>query len=90
MENLNADCIANVYGDKPSYISSNIWLQIRNIVKTLYEKEGIGCIDITSCNFIEVDINTDNKVEKKIYIIDFVYAYYTHNMNKQNSIKNQN
>jgi tRNA A-37 threonylcarbamoyl transferase component Bud32 len=69
MENLNEMCIADKYGEDPKNISTEYWNQIRKILNTLLDEEGIEYIDITPYNFIEK--------ENKIYIIDFGDAYYT-------------
>jgi len=68
MENLNEMCLADKYGDLAEHIPVEFWEQIRNILVTLYEVEGIEYIDITPYNFIEKD--------NKVYIIDFGDAYY--------------
>lgn len=69
MENLNADCLADVYGENPEDIPLWIWNQIRIMVKTLLQEEGIEYPDITPYNFIEKD--------NRIYMIDFGDAKYT-------------
>ncbi len=69
MERIDAECLANVYGDDPSNIPKWIWNDIRNIVETLYTEEGIEYIDITGYNFIEKN--------GRICIIDFGDAKYT-------------
>ena len=69
MEHIDAECLANVYGDDPSNIPKWIWNDIRKIVEILYTQEGIEYIDITGYNFIEKD--------GRIYIIDFGDAKYT-------------
>ena len=63
MEHLNEMCIADMYGDESKHIPSLIWVEMRNILKILYEKEGIEYIDITGYNCIEK--------KGKVYIIDF-------------------
>uniref|UniRef100_A0A6C0ENX0 non-specific serine/threonine protein kinase n=1 Tax=viral metagenome TaxID=1070528 RepID=A0A6C0ENX0_9ZZZZ len=68
MEDVEADCLANTYGDDPEEIPLWIWDQIRTMVTTLYEHEGIEYIDITPYNFIEKD--------NRIYMIDFGDAQY--------------
>jgi tRNA A-37 threonylcarbamoyl transferase component Bud32 len=68
MEHINALCIADAYGDDPSNIPRWMWNEIRKIVETLYNEEGIEYIDITGYNFIEKD--------GRIYIIDFGDAKY--------------
>ena len=69
MDNLDAMCLADKYGDKESDLPPAIWAKIHKILSTLYEVEGIEYIDITPYNFIEKD--------GVIYIIDFGDAYYT-------------
>jgi tRNA A-37 threonylcarbamoyl transferase component Bud32 len=61
-------CLADIYGDTPDNIPDNIWSDIREMIRTLYEEEGIEYVDITSYNFTEKD--------GKIYIIDFGDAQY--------------
>lgn len=69
MENLNSMCLADKYGEKSNNIPKKFWKQIKNIIKKLYELEGIEYIDITPYNFIE-----KNDI---IYLIDFGHAYFT-------------
>lgn len=71
MEDVEADCLANTYGDDPEDVPLWIWNQIRTMVTTLYEQEGIEYTDITPYNFIEKD--------NRIYMIDFGDAKYTDN-----------
>lgn len=71
MEDVEAECLANTYGDDPEEIPEWIWNQIRTMVTTLYEHEGIEYTDITPYNFIEKD--------NRIYMIDFGDARYTSN-----------
>lgn len=68
MEDIEEDCLADVYGDDESNIPVWIWEQIRFIVTTLLEEKGIEYVDITPYNFIEKD--------DQIYIIDFGDAKY--------------
>jgi RIO-like serine/threonine protein kinase len=76
MEHLDALCLADMYTDDPEKIPAEIWEKIRNIVRILYNDEGIEYIDITGYNFIEKD--------NKIYIIDFGDAKYTKKTEKIN------
>ena len=69
MEHMEAECLADIYGDDPYDIPLWIWDQIRSMVTTLYEQEGIEYVDITPYNFIEKD--------DRIYMIDFGDARYT-------------
>ena len=68
MEDLNAPCLADVYGEDPDDIPTWIWDQIRMMVRTLINEEGIEYPDITPYNFIEKD--------NKVYMIDFGDAKY--------------
>ena len=68
MENLDADCLADVYGEDPDDIPEWIWDRIRIMVETLLDKEGIEYIDITPYNFIEKD--------NQVYMVDFGHAKY--------------
>jgi serine/threonine-protein kinase RIO1 len=68
MEDLNAPCLADVYGEDPEDIPAWIWEQIRMMVRTLIDEEGIEYPDITPYNFIEKD--------NKVYMIDFGDAKY--------------
>lgn len=68
MENLETECLANVYGEDPDDIPKWIWDRIRFMVKTLLEEEGIEYPDITPYNFIEKN--------NRLYMIDFGDAKY--------------
>jgi len=68
MEDLESDCLADVYGEDPKEIPEWIWDQIRIMIRTLIEEEGIEYPDITPYNFIEKD--------NKIYMVDFGDAKY--------------
>ena len=68
MDYINDDCLADKYGDDPSNIPIWIWDEIRTMVTTLYDHEGIEYVDITPYNFIEKD--------NRIYMIDFGDARY--------------
>lgn len=67
---VNGTNLFEKYSDNSSDIPEWIWNKIRNIVQTLYYKEGIEYIDITPYNFM---IDSNNK----IWLIDFGHAYYT-------------
>jgi tRNA A-37 threonylcarbamoyl transferase component Bud32 len=69
MEDLEEECLADMYGDKEEDIPAWVWFEIRHIVTTLLEEEGIEYMDITPYNFIQKD--------GKIHIIDFGDAQYT-------------
>lgn len=71
MEDVEAECLANIYGDDSKILPIWIWDQIRTMVTTLYEQEGIEYVDITPYNFIEKD--------NRIYMIDFGDARYIDN-----------
>jgi len=75
MKDIDALCLADVYGEDPDDIPNWIWGQIRIMVKTLLDEEGIEYSDITPYNFIEKD--------NRIYMIDFGDAIY---INKNQSI----
>ncbi len=66
MEDVGDDTLANLYGEN---VPEWIWNEIRYMIKTLFENEGIEYIAITPSNFIEKD--------NRIYIIDFDDAKYT-------------
>ena len=68
MENIDAPCLADVYGENAADLPNWIWKSIVRILKNLYEYEGIEYVDITPYNFIEKD--------GKVWIIDFGHAYY--------------
>lgn len=68
MEDINAPCLADVYGENAADLPNWIWKSIVRILKNLYEYEGIEYVDITPYNFIEKD--------GKVWIIDFGHAYY--------------
>jgi len=66
MENLNAPCLAEVYGDDPADLPEWIGEEILDILYTLYTVLGIEYIDVTPYNFIERD--------GIVWIIDFGHA----------------
>ena len=65
MENIPHMCIADFYGDKPHNISTDLFEQIRNVIRFLYVNH-IIYPDITAYNFIEYD--------DKLWIIDFEHS----------------
>lgn len=69
MEDLEAECLADVYGEDEKDIPKWIWNEIRSMVTALMDQEGIEYVDITPYNFIEKD--------NRIYMIDFGDARYT-------------
>jgi tRNA A-37 threonylcarbamoyl transferase component Bud32 len=73
MEDLQAECLADVYGEDPDNIPKWIWNEIRIMVKTLLDEEGIEYPDITPYNFIEKD--------NRVYMIDFGDAKYVEGEN---------
>lgn len=79
MDRVEGDCLANIYGENPEDIPKYIWIDIRHILATLFDYEGIEYIDITPYNFMETP-------EGNIKIIDFGHAYYT----TPKSVKPQN
>ena len=68
MEDLEAPCLADIYGEEAECIPEWIWESIRTMLGSLYRFEDIEYIDITPYNFIEKD--------EKIYLIDFGHARY--------------
>ena len=70
MEEVIGDTIGDEYGEDPEETPEWIWDDIRNMVVTLYEQEGIEYIDINPYNFIE-------SIDGKIHMIDFGDAKYT-------------
>lgn len=66
MENLNAPCLAEVYGDDPEDVPEWIREEILDILYTLYTVADIEYIDVTPYNFIERD--------GIVWIIDFGHA----------------
>jgi tRNA A-37 threonylcarbamoyl transferase component Bud32 len=68
MEHLEAECIADIYGENPEDIPCWIWNEIRAMLRTLLDEEGIEYLDITPYNFIEKD--------NRIYVVDFGDAKY--------------
>jgi tRNA A-37 threonylcarbamoyl transferase component Bud32 len=68
MEDLEAPCLADIYGEEAESIPDWIWDSIRTMIESLYKYEGIEYIDITPYNFIEKD--------DKVYLIDFGHARY--------------
>lgn len=70
MEDVEELSVGDTYGEDPSEVPSWIWSDIRTMIGTLYDREGIEYIDINPYNFIEKD--------GRIYIIDFGDAKYSH------------
>jgi len=69
MEDVEEEPLVVTYGEDPEDIPEWIWNEIRRMVQTLYEEEGIEYLDITPYYFIEK--------EGKVYMIDFGDAKYT-------------
>jgi RIO-like serine/threonine protein kinase len=69
MDTVEGKSIYEIYGDDPRDVPAEVWNQIRNIIRVLWEEEGIEYVDITAYNFM---IDEDEKV----WIIDFGDAYY--------------
>jgi len=69
MDDLEAECLAEIYGDDPDNIPQWIWNEIRSMIFTLMDQEGIEYVDITPYNFFEKD--------NRIYMIDFGDAKYS-------------
>jgi RIO-like serine/threonine protein kinase len=70
MEAVNGKSIYEEYGDDPADVPLGVWNQIRFILQTLWDEEGIEYVDITSYNFM---IDEDEKV----WVIDFGDASYS-------------
>jgi RIO-like serine/threonine protein kinase len=70
MQKIQGKTLADKYGHESTDIPNWVWNEMRRIVTTLYNDEGIEYIDITPYNFM-IDEND------KIWIIDFGHAYYT-------------
>lgn len=68
MEKVNGHTLFELYEDDPENVPLWIWDEIRKIVLTLYEEEGIEYIDISPFNFM--------KLNDKIIVIDFGDAKY--------------
>ena len=68
MEDVEEEPLVVTYGEDPDEVPEWIWDEIRHMVQTLYEEEGIEYVDITPYNFIEKD--------DRIYMIDFGDARY--------------
>lgn len=77
MEKINNYNISDMYGESSENIPDSIFLEIRNIVKILYNNNVIYP-DITGYNFIEND--------NKIWIIDFEHSYIINNDNVDNFV----
>ena len=65
MENIPHMCVADFYGDQESDISTDLFDQIREVIRFLYQNH-IIYPDITAYNFIEHD--------GKLWIIDFEHS----------------
>ena len=69
MEDVEEEPLVVEYGEDPSDVPDWIWNEIRRMIQTLYDEEGIEYVDITPYNFIEKN--------GRIYMIDFGDAKYT-------------
>ena len=69
MEHVDGCLLADLYGENPAELPKWYWEQIRYMVRTLYEFEGIEYRDITPYNFIDT--------EDGLRMIDFGDAKYT-------------
>ena len=67
MEKINNMNISDYYGEKAYNVPKNIFKEIRNIIKILYDNN-IQYPDITGYNFIEY--------QDSIWIIDFEHATF--------------
>lgn len=59
MDAIKGLCLADLYTDDPSKAPNRVWHEVGQILATLFEREGIEYIDITSYNFME---DEDGKV----------------------------
>lgn len=70
MENIPHMCVSDYYGEKSSNISPNLFAEIREVIRFLYDNH-IIYPDVTGYNFIEYD--------NKLWIIDFEHSdFKTH------------
>jgi tRNA A-37 threonylcarbamoyl transferase component Bud32 len=67
MQKIPSLCLSDYYGEDPTNISAELFNEIRNIIKILYDNN-IEYPDITGYNFI--------KQNNKIWIIDFGHASF--------------
>lgn len=64
MDNLGIEnSLVNIYGENAEDVPDDIWDQIRDMIRTLYEEYEIEYVDVTPYNFLEVD--------GKIWMVDF-------------------
>lgn len=66
MENLNANCLADVYGENLEDIPDWIKSDIVDILYMLYMHVGIEYVDVTPYNFVEKD--------GFVWVVDFGHA----------------
>lgn len=66
MENLQAPCLADTYGESPNDLPEWVREDILTILHTLYTVAKIEYVDVTPYNFIEKD--------GVVWIIDFGHA----------------
>ena len=65
MEDLEAPCLADIYGEEAESIPDWIWESIRSMIECLYKYEGIEYTDITPYNFIEKDDKIYKDLKRK-------------------------
>ena len=71
MDKINEMSVSDMYGEHMSDVPKEVVVQIRNIIKVLYNNY-IEYPDITGYNFIETD--------GKVYIIDMEHAKYNYDI----------
>ena len=69
METVNGQTLSDLYGDDADDLPEWIWEEIRHMVMTLLDDEGIEYVDITPYNFMQVG--------KRIVMVDFGDAKYS-------------
>ena len=69
MDDLGPNTIAHIFGESDDDVPAALWEKIRNIVRTLYEEEGIVYVDLTPYNVIQTP-------DERVWLIDFGDAYY--------------
>ena len=77
MERLHCLNLAELYetdADTPQDIPEAVWDEVRRMVRTVFEVEGIECIDITPYNFMQEGSRGERG---RVWMIDFGHATYT-------------